>query len=113
MGALQIVVMILCLVPFLTGALDLLLGPHILVSSGALLPAGALADPVLNSQVRFWGAIWFSTGIMLFVAALDLRRHALWFRLLCGAIFLSGIGRLIALIDVRLPPPPLLAWNCS
>jgi hypothetical protein len=109
MRALKVVVLILSLIPLLTGALDIGLGAESLGMSGAVLSGQSLSDPVLNSQVRFWGAIWFAVGVMLVVAAMDLERHALWFRLICGAIFLSGIAWLVSLVQFGLPSPPLVA----
>ena len=109
MKALRWTVILLCLVPLVTGALDMALGARILLTSGVPLSPETATGPILNSQVRFWGAIWFSIGIMLFVAALDLRAHSLWFRLLIGAVLFSGIGRLISIAQFGLPSAPLIA----
>jgi hypothetical protein len=92
----------------MTGALDLVLGARVLSAAGAAVSAEALADPVLNSQVRFWGAIWFGCGVVLDVVGRDLHGHALWFRLLCGVLFLSGIGRAVSMLQFGLPSPPFI-----
>ncbi len=49
-------------------------------------------DPVLNSQVGFWGAIWFGIGIILWRASSHLQDEVDLFRLLCGAMALSGLA---------------------
>jgi hypothetical protein len=87
---------------------DLVLGARVLSAAGAALSGEALSDPVLKSHIRFWGAIWFGFGVVLYVVARDLHAHALWFRLLCGVLFLSGIGRAVSMPQFELPPPPLI-----
>jgi hypothetical protein len=105
---LKTAVQISCPLPLITGAMDLVLGARVLSATGAALPAEALSDPVLNSQIRFWGAIWFGFGVVLWVVARDLHANALWFRLLCGVLFLSGIGRAVSMLQFGLPSPPLI-----
>ncbi|GGA51285.1 hypothetical protein GCM10011385_00680 [Nitratireductor aestuarii] len=108
MNLLKAAIMALAAVPMLTGAMDVILGASIFSISGSALGEAASKDPVVDSQVRFWGAIWFSFGIMLFIAARDLRAHALWFRILCAGLFLGGVGRLISAFAAGLPPAPLM-----
>jgi hypothetical protein len=88
--------------------MDLVFGARMLGASGAALSVEALSDPVLNSQVRIWGAIWFGFGVVLCVVARDLHANALWFRLLCGVLFLSGFGRAVSVLQFGLPSPPLI-----
>jgi hypothetical protein len=109
MRALIILVRLLCLIPLGTGALDLLLGGRALSTVGTQLTAEALADPSLNSQLRFFGAIWLGFGVLLWHASSDLKAHATGFRLLCAALILSGIGRLISLLQLGVPAAPFVA----
>ena len=107
--ALVIVLRIFCVLPFVTGAGDLLAGTKLLVLSGAVLPPAAALDPVLNSQVKFWGAIWFGYGLLLWWASLDLRGRAVVFRLLMGTLLLAGLGRALARYEYGAGPSALLA----
>jgi hypothetical protein len=77
-----------------------------------LLIAGApvssiFDDPTLNSQVRFWGAIWFGFGIIMWHASNRLEADPALFRLLCGIIGLSGLARLESVIIFG-PSGPML-----
>jgi len=69
----------------------------LLTVGGARLESVA-HDPVLNSQVGFWGAIWFGYGIILWRTSSNLRDEAGLFRLLCGILVLSGLARVGAAI---------------
>ena len=92
----------LCLVAFLTGGADLLDGQALLASAGTRLGAAA-ADPVLNSEIRFWGAIWFGFGLILWRASSRFTTDPGLFRLLCGIVLASGVGRLVSAIQYGLP----------
>ena len=92
MTALKTIVRIFCLIPFLTGAVDVVNGIGLLSSAG--VPLQTLArDPTLNSQVGFWGAIWFGYGVVLWRASSHLQDEPEVFRLLCLTLFLSGLAR--------------------
>ena len=106
MHALKLAVRTLCIVPFVTGAIDIVNGVGLLIVGGAHLQSVA-RDPVLNSQVGFWGAIWFGFGIVLWRASSHLRDEADLFRLLSGIIALSGLARLGAAFAYGLPGPEL------
>ncbi len=96
----------LCIIPFVTGVADILDGVGLLILGGAHLESVA-RDPVLNSQIGFWGAIWLGFGIVLWRASAHLREEADLFRLLCGTIALSGLARLGAAFAYGLPGPVL------
>jgi hypothetical protein len=91
-----------CFIPFATGLADMIHGVSLLVIAGA--PIGALErDPVLNSQVAFWGAIWFGYGLILWRIAGRLRQEPALFRLLMAILLLSGIARLVCALVFGLP----------
>jgi Domain of unknown function (DUF4345) len=108
MRVLTLVVRILCIIPFATGAVDLLLGANALNTVGVQLSDEALTEPSLNSQLRFFAAIWLGFGFMVWHATSDLTKHAAWFRLMCFALILSGVGRLISLIQFGIPAAPFV-----
>ena len=106
MHALKLAVCALCVIPFATGAIDIVNGVGLLIVGGAHLQSVA-RDPALNSQVSFWGAIWFGFGLILWRASAHLRDEADLFRLLSGTIALSGLARLGAAFAYGLPGPVL------
>jgi len=103
---LKMAVRALCIIPFVTGIADIINGVGLLTFAGARLENVA-SDPTLNSQVGFWGAIWFGFGIILWRASSHLQDEADLFRLLCGTIALSGLARLGSAFAYGLPGPVL------
>ena len=106
MRALKLVVRAFCILAFLTGAVDMIAGVRLLIVGGARL-ADVARDPVLNSQVAFWGAMWFGFGVVLWRTSADLRAEASLFRVLCAIIVLAGLARLGAALANGLPGPAL------
>lgn len=76
-----------------TGATDVTLGGTLLAASGANLAIGASADPLVDSQLRFFGAVWAGYGALLWWAAERPweRRRPLF--ILAITMVLAGIGR--------------------
>ena len=109
MNVLVIVVRVFCLLPFATGLADLILGPRVFGPLGLTFPAEIMSNPALNSQIGFWGAIWFGMTLLLWKCTTDLVKNRDWFYLLCGILFMSGVARAIAAIQFGLPPAPLSA----
>ena len=106
MHALKIAVRTLCIIAFVTGVADIVDGVGLLNFAGARLETVA-SDPTLNSQVGFWGAIWFGFGVILWRASSHLQDEVDLFRLLCGTIALSGLARLAAVMTYGSPGPVL------
>ncbi len=107
--ALQIVLAILALIPILTGGLDLVLGAQALNIAGGALPSEVVQNVVLDSQTRFLGAIWFGIGVILYWVITSVDKRTVLFRLLAGAIFLGGVGRLVSAFLIGLPPVEFIA----
>ena len=106
MQSLKTAVRALCVLSFVTGMGDIVRGAGFLTLAGARL-GNAAGDPVLNSQIGFWGAVWFGFGLVVWRASSHLRDEADLFRLLCGILLLSGLARLGALIAYGYPGPVL------
>ncbi len=107
MNALKLAVRSLCIVPFLTGAADVVNGVGLLSAAGARLGSAA-SDPVLNSQVGFWGTIWLGFGVVLWRSSSRLRTDPGLFRILCGTLLLSGMARVGSAIVYGWPSPELV-----
>ena len=97
-----------CALPFLTGLGDMITGVQPLVAAGARIATATAADATLNSQVAFWGAIWFGFGISLWWAAGDIRRCATPIRIATATLFLSGAARAYASLRYGWPAPVLV-----
>ncbi|GJG89364.1 hypothetical protein tb265_45450 [Gemmatimonadetes bacterium T265] len=93
MKTLTSVVRLSCIVPFATGLGDLLFGAGIFGATGVKLSDNAVRSPALNSQIGFWGAMWFGFGLLLWTCSSDLVASRDWSDLLCEVLFLSGSGR--------------------
>jgi hypothetical protein len=90
-------------VPILTGPLDWSMGlqaPHLI---GAQLSQQDFRDPLLNSQIRFFGAIWFGVGLLLILWLLDSARYAIILPGTLGMVFIAGIGRTASIVQFGLP----------
>lgn len=108
MKAFRTILIILAIVPIATGLLDRLLGAKAINLLGPALSVDSLSNPTLNSQIRFFGVIWFGFGAALLLVASNVVQHITLFRLVAVFIFLSGFGRLASLIQFGMPAPPLL-----
>jgi hypothetical protein len=58
------------------GLLHLAMGLNADVLLGARLPPDVIADPVLDSQNRFYGTAFAIYGVLLLLGATDLARYA-------------------------------------
>jgi hypothetical protein len=106
MRAFKMVLFLLALIPILTGPLDWALGlqaPHLI---GARLSVADARDPLLDSQIRFFGAIWFGVGLLLATCATDPRGRSLFLEGLFAVLFLAGIGRTLSIVQFGLPASP-------
>ncbi len=108
-GALPIVLRVLCLLPFLTGSADLILGAKFARWGGANLSDQVINDPGLNNEIYFWGAIWFGYGVALWWVSSHLRSEAVMFRILIGTLFFSGLARSLSVLLYGWPSPLLTA----
>lgn len=79
----------------LAGCLHLIFGPGADVMLGAELGA-AVHDPVLDSQNRFYGAIFTGYGLLFVLAASNVERYGTLIRALSLIFFCGGLARLVA-----------------
>lgn len=108
MKAFRWTLIVLSVVPLVTGAVDLVFGAAAVQLLGTELPESGLLDPTLNSQLRFFGAIWIGYGAALLWIAKDPVSRAEPFRLLAAFLVLSGFGRLLSMAQFGPPAAPLI-----
>jgi len=98
---------LLTVIPLLTGALNLALGLPGQRLIGARVSSAALSDPLLNSQIRFFAAIWFGFGLVLLLCISDTRKYSVLLKGSFCVIFLGGVGRAVSLLQFGLPATPV------
>ena len=105
MRTFKIVVGVLASIPVITGLGDALIGLEMQRGIGARPPEAAFVDPLLQSQIRFLGAVWFGFGVLMFVFLRDLARYGGLLKIALATIFFGGIGRILAILTVGMPEP--------
>ena len=104
--ALQIVTAFLGLVPVATGLIGMSgISDPIYASLG--LPANALLD----SNLRFFAGVWLGLGLAILWLVPKIEQHTLLFRVIWGMIFIGGIGRIVSMLFVGLPPAPFIGFT--
>ena len=99
----KITTALLSLMALLTGAMDVTVGVAGQATIGVVVAATAPLDPVLDSQVRFLGAVWLGLGAIQLFCLGDLRRHRALLQFCFAIVVLGGIGRVMSLIQVGQP----------
>jgi len=96
------------LIFFLVGLVHLTLGPGAEILLGADLSESAIADPVLDSQNRFYGVSFMIYGALFWLCAGDMKKYKTVFRLTCVFFLLGGLARLVSIAAVGIPTSPIL-----
>ena len=104
--ALQIATGVLGLVPLLTGLIGMT-GVSDPIYAAARVPA----DPLLDSNLRFFAGVWFGLGVAILWLVPRIESQTVLFRVVWGAIFVGGIGRLLSMILIGMPPLPFVAFT--
>ncbi len=99
----KITTALVSLIALLTGAMDVIVGVAGQANIGVGAAAAAPFDPVLDSQVRFLGAVWLGLGAVQLFCLGDLRRYGAILQLCFAIVVLGGIGRVLSLIQVGQP----------
>jgi Domain of unknown function (DUF4345) len=103
---LQVLTAILSLIPMVTGMLAMT-G----VDDPVYASLGMPRSPVLDSNLRFFAGVWLSLGIALLWLIPSIERQTTLFRAVWGAVFLGGIGRLLSVTFIGLPPLPFIGFT--
>ncbi len=104
--ALQIVTAILGLVPVATGLIGMS-G----ISDPIYASMGLPANPLFDSNLRFFAGVWLGLGLAIFWLIPKIEQHTLLFRVIWGMIFIGGIGRIVSMLFVGLPPAPFIGFT--
>lgn len=77
---LQITLVILGVIPLSTGTLTLLQGVHAFDIFGVTLSVSSIDNIILDSEMRFLGAIWAGIGVMVYAIIPTIEKQTLLFR---------------------------------
>ncbi len=102
----QTIMAILAIIPLATGLLTLM-G----LSNPEYKNAGFPMHLVLDSNLRFYGGVWFGLGLVLLWMLPRLHTEGKLFFALSLMIFAGGVGRLIAMAFAGWPPTPFIAFT--
>ena len=108
MAALTTLLKFIAPIPMVVGLTHIALGLQTDVLLGANVAAELLSDPVLDSQNRFYGAIFMGYGALIFLCTTNLRQHATLFRILSGGVLLGGLARVVSIVLHGVPSTPVL-----
>ena len=87
--ALQVIVAVLSVLPLAVGALGFIFGAGLFLSAG-------VATPKLDSQFRFLSAWDIGLTLIVWWIIPRIEYQTALFRIVCFAVFLGGVGRVIA-----------------
>ena len=100
---LQVCTVVLAIIPIITGVVTLL-G----VKDPLYRPLGLPTAPILDSNLRFFGGVWLGLGLTMLWLVPTIELQGVLFRVLWGAIFLGGVGRLLSWLQIGAPPKPFI-----
>jgi len=103
---LQVAMALLGTIPVLTGLVTMLGLSDPIYASAWIAP-----NALLDSNLRFFGGVWLGLGMALYWLIPNVERQTQLFRVLWGMIFLGGIGRLMSMMFVALPPLPFVGFT--
>jgi hypothetical protein len=96
-------------------------GLHTVIAGGKSLPDEGLANPSVESELRFYAAFYVAYGLALLRVAPRADREPAAVRSLAGALFLAGLARAggwlavgrphrvqLALLGIELGAPPVM-----
>ena len=99
---LQIVLGTLAAIPFASGLAGMLIGPGALPGNNTPLTAN------VDSAYRYTHGLWFTAAPVLWAALPGIERQANLLRVVGGAIFVGGLGRVAAWRSTGRPHPVLV-----
>jgi hypothetical protein len=65
--------------------------------------------PTMDSELRFYAALWGAYGVLMLMAARDLDARSGWVPWLAGVFFAGGVGRALSWGMIGAPHPFFLA----
>jgi hypothetical protein len=104
--ALQVVSAVLGIIPVVTGLIGLR-G----LSDPLYAPVSTPHAILLDTNLRFFSGLWLGLGLALLWLIPSIDRQTTLFRVIWGAIFVGGIGRLRSILLAGTPPAPFVSFT--
>lgn len=104
---LQIINSLLAVFTILVATLSLIYGINSPIYGEASIPE----LPVLDSNIRFFGGLALGLGLALLWLTPGIERKGLLFRTIWLCVLLGGIGRIISMILLGLPPLSMVVFT--
>jgi hypothetical protein len=102
----QGIMAILAIIPLVTGVLTMM-G----LSNPEYKSAGFPMHLVMDSNLRFYGGVWFGLGLVLLWMLPRLHQEGALFFAFSLTIFIGGLGRLLSMVYAGWPPVPFIAFT--
>jgi hypothetical protein len=103
---LQIATGLLALIPIGTGAVTMM-G----IADPIYAKLGLPGSPLLDSNLRFFGGVWLVSGLSMAWLVPRIEHETALFRTLWLMVFAGGVGRLLSMAWLGLPPWPFVAFT--
>jgi Domain of unknown function (DUF4345) len=103
---LQIVSAVLGTIPVVTGIIGMPGVRDPFYASAILQPS-----PVLDSNLRFFSGVWLGLGMAMYWLIPMIDKQTVLFQALWVMVFIGGIGRLISMLALGVPPAPLIGFT--
>jgi hypothetical protein len=104
--SLQYTISLLGLIPVITAIIGLM-G----VNDPLYKAFGIPENVLLDSNLRFFNGLWLGLGLTLLWLVPRIDTETAVYRILWGMIFLGGIGRLLSMLFIGMPPIPFIAFT--
>jgi hypothetical protein len=95
---LQRTLYVLAVIPVVAGAATMLLGADSIPDSGP--PTASM-----ESELRFYSVWWIGAGVFIAWLAPRIEERTRELRAFCALLFLAGVSRVLAIVDVGWPHP--------
>ena len=103
MRAVRVIIILFAILAIATGGMDVLVGTAGQANIGLDRSVIEHFDPVLDSQVRYLGAIWLGLGVIQLIGLGDPRRYRAVLECTFAAVILGGIGRVLSWLHFGMP----------
>lgn len=104
--ALQVTSALLGAIPVATGVLTMMGLSDPIYASAGLAP-----HALLDSNLRFFGGLWLMSGLAMWWLIPRIEHETALFRVLWSMIFAGGVGRLLSMAFLGLPPWPFVGFT--
>ena len=103
----QIINALIAILTIVLATMSLLFGANSPVYNDTLIPA----IPALDNNLRFFGGLGLGIGLILLWITPKIEKQTVLFRALWLCALLGGVGRIVSMFVVGLPPKPMIVFT--